>query len=148
MKAIYIDGHGGNEVADHELLHRFIARKGIIIMCRQKHEIGGGQGHVDGDRGGEAPVDREHGGLRKSAEGEGLLGLGQHQQLFAAMLRISEIESLQVRGAFKSVDLTELVERVGEAFPRQTDKGRSRVVRDIARRRFDGGQQRGHGPGP
>jgi signal transduction histidine kinase len=36
--------------------------------------------------------------------------------LFSALLRISEIESLQIRNTFRDVDLSELIERVGDAF--------------------------------
>jgi len=37
-------------------------------------------------------------------------------ELFAALLRISEIETFSVRAAFKTVDLAEIVERVADAF--------------------------------
>jgi signal transduction histidine kinase len=37
-------------------------------------------------------------------------------ELFTSLLRISEIESLQIRNTFREVDFSELVERVGDAF--------------------------------
>lgn len=37
-------------------------------------------------------------------------------ELFTSLLRISEVETLQIRGTFREVDLSELAERVSDAF--------------------------------
>ena len=48
--------------------------------------------------------------------------------LFAALLRISEIETFRVRDGFQPVDLSEVVERVADAFRASAELGGRRIV--------------------
>jgi len=62
---------------------------------------------------------------RASGHAQDLLGL------FAALLRISEVESLQVRSSFKPVCLSEVVERCADAFRPDLEAGGRHLVVEV-----------------
>jgi signal transduction histidine kinase len=62
-------------------------------------------------------------------------------ELFSALLRISEIESLQIRKSFRRVDLSEITERVADAFRPDLETGQRRFQTDIEPAAFISGDQ-------
>ena len=77
-KPVILTGDAADQYVDHQLLHRLIAGKRIIIMGGQEGEVILAAVGIDDHRRGKAAIDRQDRRGGEIVEGEALLRLGKH----------------------------------------------------------------------